>query len=82
MKFGKKTLGPFFALCLFGMLIGSLSWEVIERIIRLAPSLASFTLTIQEPIRLFDFYVISLYFRANPGTIIGLVCGVILFLIV
>jgi hypothetical protein len=79
MKFTRKTLGPFIALLLCGMCIGSLGWEVIERIIRLVPSLSAFSLTIQEPIELFDLYVLSLSFRANPGTIIGLVSGIILF---
>jgi hypothetical protein len=81
MKLARKTIGPFIILILSGMLIGSLCWEVIERLIRLAPSLSTFTLTVLEPIKIFDFYVLSMSFRANPGTLAGLVSGVILFIV-
>jgi len=77
MKLNRKNLGTLFLLLFFGMLIGSLAWELLERLVRHLGS--DFTLTLAQPIRLFDFYVLALSFRANPGTLLGLIGGAVLF---
>jgi hypothetical protein len=82
VKLTAKTAGLFVILALAGMLAGSLFWEVIERIVRLVPAFSSFTLTVAEPLRLIDLYVIAISLRANPGTFLGLVAGIVLFVTV
>ena len=77
MTLNKKSLSTFIACLLLGMLIGSLGWEVLERILHHFGVTASLTLT--EPIQLFDLYVLSLSFRANPGTFLGAGAGALIF---
>ena len=77
MKLNKRNLGTLLLLLCFGMLIGSLAWELLERLIHSLGS--NFTLTLREPIRLFDLYVLALSLRANPGTLAGLAGGALLF---
>ena len=69
MKLNSRNLPRFLLLMIVGILLGSLGWEVLERIIRLIG--LEFSLTTQNPITLFDLYVLSLSFRANPGTLLG-----------
>jgi hypothetical protein len=77
MTLNKRSL-PAFTLCLIlGIVIGSLGWEVLERI--LSHFGLDFSLTMREPLKLFDLYVLSLSFRANPGTFLGALGGVLLF---
>jgi hypothetical protein len=77
MKLSKKTLGTFVGLLLLGALIGSLAWEILERILRALGS--ELTLTMETPLQLFDLYVVALAVRANPGTIVGAAAGAVLF---
>jgi hypothetical protein len=77
MTLNKKSL-PTLILCLtLGMVIGSLSWEVLERI--LSQLGIDFSLTVKEPLNLFDLYVLSVSFRVNPGTFLGGLGGLLLF---
>ncbi len=77
MTLNKRSL-PTLILCLvLGVLIGSLGWEVLERI--LSQLGIDFSLTMKDPLKLFDLYVLSVSFRANPGTFLGALGGVLLF---
>jgi hypothetical protein len=82
MKLNRKSILSFIALSLFAIACGTLAWEILERIIRLIPDFSQFSLTMKEPIRLFDIYVLSLSFRANLGTLLGMAGGVILFFLI
>ena len=77
MKLNKKNLGTLIALLLLGALVGSLAWEVLERVIRATGS--DFSLTMDRALQLFDLYVLAVSVRANPGTIAGLAAGAVLF---
>lgn len=77
MKFNKKNLGSFFLILFSCILIGSLFWEIFERIIHNLG--AEWSLTTEKPVQIFDVYVISLTVRANPGSVIGAVTGVLFF---
>jgi hypothetical protein len=82
MKLTGKNVPLFLLFLLLGLLIGSISWEVLERCINLIPGVTDFSLTMKEPIRLFDFYVLAFSFRGNPGTLLGMIAGIILFCII
>jgi hypothetical protein len=77
MKFNKKNLGSFFLILFAGILIGSLFWEIFERILHNFG--VEWSLTTRNPIQLFDVYVISFSLRVNPGSIIGGIAGVVFF---
>ncbi len=76
MDLKKKNFPVLLGFLFLGMIIGSLGWEIIERIT--ASMGSGLSLTMKEPVG-FDLYVLALWVRANIGTIIGAVCGVILF---
>lgn len=66
MAGSRKTSPALFVLIvLLGALAGSLAWEILERLLRLPVSLAS------GPIQIFDFYVVALTVRVNPGSVAG-----------
>ena len=77
MKLNKKNLGTLIALLLLGALVGSLAWELLERLVRATGT--DFSLTMDKALQLFDLYVLAVSFRANPGTIAGLAGGAVLF---
>jgi len=79
MKLIKKNVPVFIAFLLMGCIIGSIFWEIFERILHLFPDFSYFTLTMKQPAVLLDIYVIALAFRANPGTLLGLIGGIIFF---
>ena len=68
----RSTLAQF--ICL-GFLIGSLAWELFERI--MVHSGLELALGI-GPIG-FDLLVLSFYFKINPGSFFGLIGGFLLF---
>lgn len=75
MKLGGKTVASFLILGLLGSVVGGLAWEVLERIaagfgIRLDLSVG--------PIG-FDLHVLAVHFLVNPGSLLGLLGGVIIF---
>ena len=77
MTLNKRSL-PTLILCLIlGMVIGSLAWEVFERV--LSQLGLDFSLTMKEALELFDLYVLAVTFRANPGTLLGAFGGMFLF---
>jgi hypothetical protein len=75
MKLTKKNSGLFALLIFLGLLIGTFSWEILERIL----------LTAGAPIDLsagpigFDLDVISLFIKVNPGSLVGAAAGVVFF---
>jgi hypothetical protein len=76
MKLTSKTVSMFLLMSFLGAVVGSLSWEIVERIVarwggRLELSVG--------PIG-FDLSVIAMQLKANPGTIAGLAAGLLLFL--
>jgi uncharacterized membrane-anchored protein YjiN (DUF445 family) len=76
MDLNKKNFHILLSLIVLGMIIGTLGWEIIER---LAASWGGkLSLTIEKPIG-FDLYVISFFLRINMGSLIGALSGVILF---
>jgi hypothetical protein len=77
MNLNKKNLSTLILILVFSTIIGCLFWELLERILSMLN--INFTLTLKEPLKLFDIYVISLSFRANPGILLGLIGGCILF---
>jgi hypothetical protein len=77
MKLSVKTLPTLILLALLGAVVGGLAWEVVERILqRFGTELA---LSV-GPIG-FDLHVVSLSFLVNPGTIVGLIGGVLIFML-
>lgn len=75
MKITAKNFNKFIGfLILFGV-AGTLAWELIEVIINTAGLKLNLT---AGPVG-FDIEVISLYISANPGTLLGLTGGWLLF---
>lgn len=75
MKLTKKNRSALTLLLLFGILIGSMSWELLERVIALAGKQMDLS---TRPIG-FDLHVISVWLRVNPGSFLGAVGGILLF---
>jgi hypothetical protein len=75
MKLNSRTRGAFVTFVLLGILIGSLAWEVLERVLlELGLELSVGV----GPVG-FDLSVLALYLRINPGTLLGALGGVLLF---
>ena len=75
MKMNARTLSSLALLCVLGMLVGGLAWEVLERVA------LRFGLEVDlsvGPVG-FDLSVVALSVTVNPGTFIGLVAAVLLF---
>lgn len=77
MKITRKTLPTLIILLFLGALAGGLAWEVIERIAVAAG--VPFSLTTEQPLRLFDLYVLAVEVRANPGSLLGAAGAALLF---
>jgi hypothetical protein len=76
MDLKKKNFPVLVGFLCLGMVIGSLGWEIIERLLASMGSNLSFTM--KEPVG-FNLYVIAVYVRANLGTILGAISGILLF---
>ncbi|MBW8003542.1 MAG: hypothetical protein FVQ80_16265, partial [Planctomycetes bacterium] len=74
MKLSKNNRSTFLTITALGILIGSLGWEVFERI--LARLGVEISLGI-GPVG-FDLSVLSLYLVINPGTFLGILGGFLL----
>lgn len=75
MKLNGRTRSTFVLLLALGVLIGSLAWEVLERILArfgVQPGLSL------GPIG-FDLDVLAFSLVLNPGTILGALGGLLLF---
>jgi hypothetical protein len=75
VKLIKKNLQPLLLFIFLGLLIGTLSWDIIERLAATAG--LPFSLSV-GPVG-FDLEVISFFIRFNPGTFLGTAGGVLLF---
>ena len=75
MKVSNKNLGKFTAFLLLFCVTGTLAWELLEVILNLAG--VSINLS-AGPVG-FDIDIISLYISANPGSLIGIAAGWLLF---
>lgn len=62
-------------LLVLGTLIGSLAWEVLERLLALLGREVALGIGPLE----FDLVVISVSLLVNPGTILGLLGGILIF---
>jgi len=75
MKLIKKNAGIFTLLFFLGLITGTFTWEILERIITLAGSAIDLSV---GPFGI-DLDVISVYIKINPGSLLGAAAGVILF---
>ena len=71
----KKSRGTFAGILALGIIIGTLAWELLERLITLTGR--DFSLS-AGPLGL-DLRVISVMFMVNPGTLLGVVAALLLF---
>jgi hypothetical protein len=76
MIFNRKSLPLFLGLMFLGAFVGSLGWEVVERIVQAAGN--EISLSLATPVSL-DLHVFALAFRPNLGTLVGGIGGIILF---
>ena len=75
MKLTTKTLGSFLLFLLLGLVIGSVAWEIVERLVNAAG--LSLSLSI-GPVG-FDLRVLAVWVRLNPGSFLGAAGGIILW---
>ena len=75
MKLTKKNLSTFILVCILGIVAGTLTWEVIERVLSQAGMVLELT---TDPVG-FDLSVLTVYVKINPGSIAGAVAGIFLF---
>ncbi len=75
MKLIKKNLQPLLIFIFLGLIIGSLGWDILERLIGMGSP--GFTLS-TGPVG-FDLGVISIYLKFNPGSLAGIAGSVLLF---
>ncbi len=71
MKITQKYLKYLYLFIILGIVIGSLCWEILERLI--ASTGINLDLSV-GPVG-FDISVLSVYLKINPGSFIGAVCG-------
>ncbi|MBI9108120.1 MAG: hypothetical protein JEZ04_15330 [Spirochaetales bacterium] len=75
MKITNKNLHNFIGFLVICSVLGTLCWELIEVLIRIAG--VNFTLT-AGPVG-FDIGVLSIHIKINPGTPAGFAAGWLLF---
>ena len=75
MKLTAKTRGTFVGVLLLALFIGTLSWEIIERIV----SSLGLTLDLSIGPVGFDAFVVAVWVRINPGTVVALYPGIRVF---
>jgi hypothetical protein len=75
MKLTKKNSGHFIALLLLGLIVGTLCWELLARIASSFDTDIAFDI---GPVG-FDVLVLQFYIKINPGSLIGIITGVLLF---
>ena len=75
MKLVRKNLGALVVVLFLGLLVGTLAWDILERIFSQAG--LPFSLS-TGPIG-FDIGVLSLYVRVNPGSFLGTAGSLLLF---
>jgi len=75
LKFTKNNQQVFFRLLLLSLLIGTLAWDLLERLI----ALTGFILDLAVGPVGFDIHVLAVSLYLNPGTLLGCLAGWILF---
>ncbi|MCK4540885.1 MAG: hypothetical protein KAU17_01495 [Spirochaetales bacterium] len=75
MKVSSRTMKHFILMIVIGGVIGTLGWEIFERLLQLLGWNMNLT---AGPIG-FDIAVLAVYLRANPGTLLGSAAGHLLF---
>lgn len=75
MKLTAKNLPVLLRVLLLCLVIGTLAWELVERLLELA----GVTLDLSVGPVGFDIEVIALSVMANPGTLIAIVPAILLF---
>jgi len=75
MKLTKKNRATLVTILLLGLLIGTLSWEVLERIVALSGKTMDLSV---GPVG-FDVHAVSIWIRVNPGSFLGAIAGILLF---
>ena len=75
MKFNKKTSKHFFLFLVLGIIIGSLCWELLERLI----ALSGYDLNLTAGPVGIDAGVLEVRLMVNPGSLLGGACGYLLF---
>jgi hypothetical protein len=75
MKLSSRNRSTFIIFLGLGFLIGSLAWEVLERIL----SYMDIELALGIGPVGFDLSVFKLFVEVNPGTFVGVLGGIILF---
>jgi hypothetical protein len=75
MKLNSRNRSTFLIFLGLGFLIGTLGWEVLERIVQRM----GFELALGVGPVGFDLSVLSIFIKINPGTFIGFLGGIFLF---
>ena len=75
MKLTSRNRSAFLAFLGLGFLVGTLGWEVLERIVLQM----GFQLALGVGPVGFDLSVLSVFIKINPGTFIGVLGGIFLF---
>ena len=75
MKLSNRNRSTFLAFLGLGFLVGTLGWEVLERIVLRM----GFELALDIGPVGFDLSVLSVFVKINPGTFIGVLGGIFLF---
>ena len=75
MKLTARTRSTFLLFVALGFLIGSLAWEVLERVLQQLGMPLSVGV---GPVG-FDVSVLKVYVAVNPGSLLGILGAVVLF---
>ncbi len=75
MKLTKKNRPTLVLIVFLGLLIGTLTWELLEQIIAFSGTALDLSI---GPVG-FDLEVIAVWIEINPGSFLGCVGGVLLF---
>lgn len=75
MKLNSKNLPTFLRLLLLCIIIGTVAWELLARLVALAGTDISLAV---GPIG-FDVHVLAMAIMVNPGSLLGIVPAVALF---
>jgi hypothetical protein len=78
MKLSSRNRSTFLAFLGLGFLVGTLGWEVLERIVRQM----GFELVLGIGPVGFDLSALSVFIKINPGTFIGVLGGIFLFRVI
>ncbi|AHC14730.1 hypothetical protein [Salinispira pacifica] len=75
MKLSAKTRPHLLRLLLLGVVLGTLSWGILEKL----AALSGFPFDLSLGPIGFDMYIISAYIRINPGSVLGAFLGYRMF---